>query len=121
MSLPELIKDLSRNGMLDIDAIDASIELMKIESLRERLKDGKISKKELETVLVASEKLPSQERIMYYTMDNFSNREKQCYLMHSVEGKSMQKIADELGITKTSVNQYIRRAREKIANNLQQI
>lgn len=45
---------------------------------------------------------------------NFSNRERQCYIMYEAEGLSMQKIADRLDIKKRTVQQYIDRAREKV-------
>lgn len=45
---------------------------------------------------------------------NFSDRERQCYVMYTAEGLSMQKIADRLGIKKRTVQQYIERAREKV-------
>ncbi|WP_017795171.1 sigma-70 family RNA polymerase sigma factor [Oceanobacillus kimchii] len=45
---------------------------------------------------------------------NFSDRERQCYLMYQAEGLSMQKIAERLGISKWTVRTYINRAKEKV-------
>ncbi|MEK4303604.1 sigma factor-like helix-turn-helix DNA-binding protein [Oceanobacillus sp. FSL K6-0251] len=45
---------------------------------------------------------------------NFSDRERQCYIMYEAEQLSMQKIADRLGIKKSSVQMYIKRAKEKV-------
>lgn len=46
---------------------------------------------------------------------SFSLRERQCYVMHYGAGWSWQKIADDLGVSKSMVQQSIRRAKEKVA------
>lgn len=43
-----------------------------------------------------------------------SFRERQCYILHEASGLSMGKIADEVGLKRRTVQQYIERAREKI-------
>ncbi|WP_203334344.1 sigma-70 family RNA polymerase sigma factor [Planococcus beigongshangi] len=43
-----------------------------------------------------------------------SLRERQCYILHEASGLSMGKIADEIGLKRRTVQQYIERAREKI-------
>lgn len=45
---------------------------------------------------------------------NFSDRERQCYVMYEAEQLSMGKIADYLGISKGTVQMYIKRARAKV-------
>ena len=45
---------------------------------------------------------------------DLSHRERQCYLLHFANGWSMQEIADELNISKSAVQIYINRAKEKI-------
>ena len=45
---------------------------------------------------------------------SFSLRERQCYILHMAQGMSWSKIADELGVSKSMVQQSIKRARKKI-------
>lgn len=45
---------------------------------------------------------------------SLSLRERQCYILHKGSGLSMGRIADEIGIKRRTVQQYIERAREKI-------
>ena len=49
---------------------------------------------------------------------SFSLRERQCYILHMAQGKSWSKIADELGVSKSMVQQSIRRARKKIGDRI---
>ena len=44
-----------------------------------------------------------------------SHRERQCYLLHMAEGWSLQEIADELKISKSTVQKYVERAKNKIS------
>lgn len=55
-----------------------------------------------------------QRQTLLHLFRNFSDRERQCYLMYEAEQLSMQKIADRLGIKKSSVQMYIKRAKEKV-------
>lgn len=45
---------------------------------------------------------------------NFSERERQCFIMYEAEQLSMGKIADYLGVSKAAVQSYINRARQKV-------
>lgn len=47
-----------------------------------------------------------------------SRRERQCYLLHMAQGWSMQEIAEDLGISKPSVQKFIDRAKVKIKRKL---
>lgn len=55
-----------------------------------------------------------QRQALLKLFQKFSDRERQCFIMHVAEGLSMQQIADRLGIKKRTVQQYIERAREKV-------
>lgn len=44
-----------------------------------------------------------------------SYRERQCFLMYMAQGWSLQEIADELNISKSSVQKYVERAKNKIS------
>lgn len=59
----------------------------------------------------------NEKRAIYELLINLSHRERQCYLLHYAEGWSMQQIADELTISKSSVQKFIERAKKKINNN----
>lgn len=50
---------------------------------------------------------------------SLSLRERQCFILHEAGGISMGKIADELGITKSSVQYYIRHARNKVKERIE--
>ena len=43
-----------------------------------------------------------------------SDRERECFLLHIGQGWSMQEIADELNISKSTVQTHVERAKEKI-------
>lgn len=43
-----------------------------------------------------------------------SNRERECFIMHTAEQLSMREIAEKLNLKKRTVQQYIERAREKV-------
>ena len=49
---------------------------------------------------------------------SFSLRERQCYILHVAQGKSMSAIGIELGVSKSMVQQSIRRAKEKVEERL---
>ncbi len=55
-----------------------------------------------------------QRQALIYLFKSFSERERQCYVLHVAQGLSMQKIADRLEISKGTVQTYIRRAKEKV-------
>lgn len=48
----------------------------------------------------------------------WSHRERFCYIAHTVEQKSFQQIADELKVSKGTVQSYIQRARSKVKEGL---
>lgn len=55
-----------------------------------------------------------QRKALINLFKRFSNRERQCFIMYEAEQLSMQQIADKLGISKSTVQSYINRAREKV-------
>jgi len=55
-----------------------------------------------------------KKRVLINLFSSFSYRERQCYLLHIVQGMSMSEIAKQLGIKKRTVQQYIERARKKV-------
>lgn len=55
-----------------------------------------------------------QKQVLIKIFDRLSDRERDCFILHVTQDMSMQEIADELGISKASVQMYIKRSREKI-------
>lgn len=79
-----------------------------IPDIAEQLKEeGDINKKHL--FMTREEKV-----IMADILASFSLRERQCYILHVGQKKSMSEIAYELGVSKSMVQQSIRRAKSKI-------
>jgi RNA polymerase sigma factor (sigma-70 family) len=60
----------------------------------------------------------SQKRILLNIFSSFSLRERQCYILYAAQGLSMAEIAEELGIKKRTVQQYIERARKKVKERI---
>ena len=50
---------------------------------------------------------------------SFSLRERQCYILHVAQKRSMSDIANELGVSKSMVQQSIRRAKKKIKHRVE--
>ncbi|WP_405103079.1 sigma factor-like helix-turn-helix DNA-binding protein [Oceanobacillus sp. FSL H7-0719] len=67
-------------------------------------------RKERESLYMSQE----QRTALMQLFRNFSDRERQCYIMYEAENLSMSKIADKLGVTKAAVQSYINRARKKV-------
>lgn len=87
-----------------------NIDLIPDIEMQLREEDG-INKKHL--FMTREEKM-----IMADILASFSLRERQCYILHEGQKMSMSKIADELEITKRSVQQYVERARKKVAEKV---
>src|SRR5690606_9286482 len=55
-----------------------------------------------------------QKRIIMQIFTTLSDRERDCFVLHTSQNMSMSEIADELNISKATVQVYIQRAKEKI-------
>lgn len=62
----------------------------------------------------AGELTEEQKELIVEVLIELSWRERQCYLLHYANERTFQEISNELGITKSSVQSYINRAKEKI-------
>lgn len=62
-----------------------------------------------------------EKRAIIDILWELSYRERQCYLLHMAQGWSLQEIADELGIAKSTVQQYVDRAKAKIRLKLEKV
>lgn len=113
MKLPELIENLSNDGCTDYEAIEISVDLLRTNYLIKKLGPS-LDVYKLERVIEEAKNTNEQEPSPILALTKLSKREKQCYLRHYIELRSFSNIAIELGISKSSVNQYIRRARKKL-------
>lgn len=59
-----------------------------------------------------------QKRLLVNILVDLSHRERQCYLLHMAQGYSMREVAEELKISKASVQKFIERAKNKINRKL---
>lgn len=62
---------------------------------------------------------PEEKIIAADIFASLSHRERQCFIMHEGAQLSMMKIAVELGVSKSMVQQSIRRAKKKIKERVQ--
>lgn len=84
----------------------------------------------METIPDIVEQLEEDHKHLYISKDerliladifaSMSHRERQCYVLHEGQGMSMGKIAEEVGLKKRTVQQYIERARQKVRDRVQQ-
>ncbi|WP_242694940.1 sigma factor-like helix-turn-helix DNA-binding protein [Pseudogracilibacillus auburnensis] len=116
LKLPELIQELSEKGCTDAEAMEIATELMKIELLKKCFNQSTLDKIKLDGVINAVKDPSDREKAIFRFLGDFSQRERQCFLMHTVQNISMGKIAEELNISKGTVQKYIERAREKITS-----
>ena len=78
-----------------------------IPDIAEQLEENDINKKHL--FMSREEKV-----ILADILSSFSLRERQCYILHVAQGMSLSAIGDELGISKGTVQGYIKRAQSKV-------
>lgn len=119
MKLPELIKDLSNKGCTDAEAIEIATDLIKVDMLKSEF-GHLLDEVKLSEVIEATKKTSDQDRKLAIILHNLSERERECYLMHTVQLMSMGKIAESLAVSKSSVQTYIDRARDKVVKLIEE-
>lgn len=82
-----------------------------IPDIAEQLEEDDINKKHL--FMTREEKV-----ILADILSSFSLRERQCYILHEAQKMSMSAIADELGLSKGTVQGYIEKARKKVRSKV---
>jgi len=82
-----------------------------IPDIAEQLEENDINKKHL--FMTREEKF-----ILADILASFSLRERQCYILHVAQGMSMGAIGTELGVSKSMVQQSIRRAKAKVKERM---
>lgn len=83
-----------------------------IPDIAAQLETDDINKKQL--FMTREEKI-----ILADILASFSLRERQCYILHVAQKRSMGDIATELGVSKSMVQQSIRRAKKKIKDRVE--
>gem|GEM_PF-2816373 len=58
----------------------------------------------------------SRKRAVMQVIQHLTERQLTCYLLHTAHMRSMQEIADELGIAKSTVQEHLDKAEKKIKN-----
>ena len=117
LDFTDIMNELDGNGMTETEILAISNDLAKFATLRDKLAgplSGLYSPEQTKEILLMIEPPTIQRQIMAGIFDNLSEREKESFLLYTVERKSMNTIAMQLGVSKGSVNTYIRRAREKM-------
>lgn len=106
---PRVMKGIHVNSIYHVQQLGNMDMIPDIEAqLRE---ENDINKREL--YLTKEEKI-----ILGDIFSSFSLRERQCYILHEGQKMSMSAIADELGVSKSAVQYYIRMAREKVSKRI---
>ncbi|MCM3110668.1 sigma-70 family RNA polymerase sigma factor [Lederbergia lenta] len=66
--------------------------------------------------------MTSEEKIILADIfASFSLRERQCYVLHAAQGMSWTEIATELGVSKSTVQTHITRARNKVEQRMKKV
>lgn len=60
-----------------------------------------------------------QKEVLQQLLSELSGREKQCFILHVGGRKSMSEVAKMLGISKSSVQEYLNRTRKKVDSVVQ--
>lgn len=55
-----------------------------------------------------------QKEVLHTLLEELSGREKQCFILHVGDRRSMSEVAKMLGISKSSVQEYLNRTRIKV-------
>lgn len=114
INIVKTIQNATDEGCTDIEAIELATDLMKIESIKQSFPS--MNNDEAEEILSSVSNSNEVEINTFTKLSNLSKRERECYLLHHVGLMPFQAIANKLGVSKGSVNTYIRRAREKLNN-----
>lgn len=99
---PKVMKGIHVDAVYHVKSMDMDL----MPDLAEQLKDD-INERHLY--------LSKEEKVLLKEIFNtFSEREKECYFLYEGHKKSMSWIAERLGLSKRTVQQYIERARMKV-------
>lgn len=119
VQIHEIINDLDGNGIDSGELLQITEDLTNLAEIKERIV-GRLSdiygEEEASDIISVVRRPNEQQLAMMNFMSSLSEREKQCYFMSAIDHKSFAVIGRELQISKSSVQQYIERARKKLRN-----
>jgi RNA polymerase sigma factor (sigma-70 family) len=113
----DIMNDLDGNGLTETEVLAISNDLAQFTKMRDRVMaplSDLYSAEQLKEILLVVEPPSLQRQVMANIFGSLSKREKECFLLYTVENVPMSAIGVRLGVSKGSVNAYIRRAREKM-------
>lgn len=113
----DFIAELRGAGIDQKEVIDIHSELTRFAISRDKLLERLAvweDEEELQHILMTVKAASAQEVMWSDMLWSLSPREKQCYLMHTVDGMSLTDIAKELGFTPSSSKSFVNRAMKKI-------
>lgn len=116
-SVSEIISELSGSGLTQTDLFDISKNLTEISISRANLYKrllGVIDEEEIESILSTATAASFQEEFTAKVFDVLTPTQKERYLLHTVECRSLGSIAKEQGVSTVSVYLSVTQAREKI-------
>lgn len=116
-SVSEVIAELRGSGITQTDLFEISKELTEIAISRANLYkrlSGAIDEGEIDHILSIVTTASFHEEFTAKVFDVLTPTEKERYLLHTVDNRSLGSIAKEQGVAKGSINTSVRRAREKI-------
>lgn len=117
LSVADVVAELGGNSFNDDELLDFSRELTHFLIMRDNLTNALkeiYEDYELEEMLGSIVMPTRQQQVISNSLTSFSPREKQCYVMYTVDLMSFSAIGRSLGISKSTVQQSIERARKKI-------
>lgn len=116
-SVSDVMEDLIGNGYTETEILEISGELTSFTISREKL-FAKLSEAydedELKEILMTIEGVSFHQQIMAKLFEVLTPIEKERYLLHTVDNRSLASIAKEQGVSKGAVQLSITRTREKI-------
>lgn len=116
-SFSNLLEEINGSGFTETEVLEISSNLTEFVVAKEKLMTRiapLFDEEELFEKLMDLNMPSLQQQMTATLIKNLSFRERQCFLMHTVENKTFSQIADELGFTKSASNTFIRRARKKL-------
>lgn len=108
---PKVMKGIHVDSIYHVQMMD-NMDL--IPDIMEQLEEESINERHL--FMTKDEKI-----IMSEILNSLSLRERQCYFLHVGHKKSFGEIANELGISRSTVQTHITRAKSKVGNKIKDV
>lgn len=116
--IEEVLEDLEGNGFNQKDLINVSTKLSIFSNLKKELSDMMSRYYDEEDLfdILGALKQPNAERdyISRYLGEALTEKQREVYLLNAIEGRSLGNIAKILGVSKSTVQSHLSRARMKL-------